>query len=79
MTRREEQKEEVELETHAGLRAQTTPPPGAWLAPLSEVAGPQAAGTGGYVAAGVFRLSLVVMGQEAAHDDSTVAWLLARS
>ena len=37
------------------------------------------AATVGYVAAGVPRPTLVVMGQEAAHDDSTVAWLLAHS
>ena len=77
-TRREEEVE-VELETHAGQRAQTTPPLGAQPAPLFEVAGPQAAVTVGYVAAAVLCLTPVVMEQEAAQDDSTVAWLLARS
>ena len=49
------------------------------LAPLSEVAGPQAAVTVGYVAAAVSRLTPVVMEQGPAHDNSTSAWLLARS
>ena len=49
------------------------------LAPLSGGAGQQAAVTVGYVAAGIPCLTPVVIGQEAAQDDSTVAWLLARS
>ena len=48
-------------------------------APLSEVAGPHAAVTVGYVAAAVPRLTPVVMEQGPAHDNSTSAWLLARA
>ena len=48
-------------------------------APLSDIAGPQAAVTVGYVAAAVPRLTPVVMEQGPAHDNSTSAWLLARS
>ena len=40
----------MELETHAGLQAQTTPPPVSRPARLSEGARPQAAVTVGYVA-----------------------------
>ena len=60
VTRREEQQEEVELETRACLRAQTTPSRGVF-----EVAGPQAAVTVGYVAAGPPSLVVALV---AAHD-----------
>ena len=62
----------------AGLRALTTPPPRAQLAPLSEVAGPQA-GTVGYVAA---ETPLLVVALVAAHDgldQATVQFLLEQA
>ena len=71
--------EEEVREEHVALEGQKRPPPGERPAPLSEVAGPQAAVTVGYVAADVPRLTPVVMEQGPAHDDSTSAWLLARS
>ena len=70
--------EEVRVE-HVALEGQKRPPPGERPAPLSEVAGPEAAVTVGYVAAAVPRLTPVVMEQGPAHDNSTSAWLLARS
>ena len=65
---------------HVALRGQEHPPPGERPAPLCEVAGPQ----GGLVATavpcgGVPSLAPVVMVQEAAHDDATVAFLLAQA
>ena len=61
VTRREERQEgEVHVEND-GSRAQTTPLPGMRPAPLSEVAGPQAAVTVGYVAAGPPSLVVVLV------------------
>ena len=48
----EEEEEEEVHEAYVVPREQKRPPPGEWPAPLSEVAGPQAAVTVGYVAAG---------------------------
>ena len=71
---------EVEADVaHDAPRGKEQPSPVERPASLSEVAGPQAAVTVGHVAAGVPCLTPVVMGPEAAQDDSTVAWLLARS
>ena len=61
-------------EVNDALEGQKRPPPGERPAPLSEVAGPQAAVTVGYVAAAVPRLTPVVMEQGPAHDDSTSRW-----
>ena len=65
VTRREERQEGEVHEEYDGLRAQTTPLPGVRPAPLSEVAGPQAAVTVGYVAAGPSSLVVALL---AVHD-----------
>ena len=61
------------------LREQRRPPPGERPAPLSEVAGPQAAVTVGYVAAGVPLLGAPLMASPSAEaiDESTFSFLLA--
>ena len=78
VTRFEEQQEDMEVETLAGLRSQTTPFPRMRPRVLKDPGPPWvAAARVGHVAAAVPCLTPVVLGQE--HDDSTVAWLLARS
>ena len=79
VTRREEQQEEVEFESHVGLRAQITPPPGSRPAPLSEVAGPQAAVTVGYVAVGPPSLVVALVAVHDHVDQATVQFLLQNS
>ena len=64
-----------EHEENDGLRAQTTPLPGARL---PEDAGPQAAVTVGYVAAGAPSLAVVLV-SDMMHDDATVQFLLRQS
>ena len=80
VTRREEQQEEAEFETHAaGLRAQVTPPPGSRPALLSEVAGPQAAVTVGCVAAGPPSLVVALVAVHDHVDQASVQFLLQQS
>ena len=76
VTRREEQQEEVEFETDAGLRAQIAPPPRSRPPLLSEVAGPQAAVTVGYVAAGPPSVVVVPVAVHNLVDRATVQFLL---
>ena len=75
--RRGRQEGEVH-ETHNALRSQTTPLPGKRPAPLSEVTGPQAAVTDGYVAAGVPLLGAPSLAGSSAEaiDGSTLSFLL---
>ena len=75
--RRGRQEGEVH-ETHNALRSQTTPLPGKRPAPLSEVTGPQAALTDGYVAAGVPLLGAPSLAGSSAEaiDGSTLSFLL---
>ena len=75
--RRGRQEGEVH-ETHNALRSQTTPLPGKRPAPLSEVTGPQAAVTDGYVAAGVPLLGAPSLADSSAEaiDGSTLSFLL---
>ena len=75
--RRGRQEGEVH-ETHYALRSQTTPLPGKRPAPLSEVTGPQAAVTNGYVAAGVPLLGAPSLADSSAEaiDGSTLSFLL---
>ena len=75
--RRGRQEGEVH-ETHNALRSQTTPLPGKRPAPLSEVTGPQAAVTNGYVAAGVPLLGAPSLADSSAEaiDGSTLSFLL---
>ena len=70
-------REEVH-ETHNASRSQTTPLPGKRPAPLSEVTGPQAAVTDGYVAAGVPLLGVPSLADSSAEaiDGSTLSFLL---
>ena len=65
-------------ETHNALRSQTTPLPVKRPAPLSEVTGPQAAVTDGYVAAGVPLLGAPSLADSSAEaiDGSTLSFLL---
>ena len=65
-------------EENDGLRAQKRPLPGTWPAPLPEVAGPQAAVTVGYLAAGAPSLAVVLV-SDMMHDDATVQFLLQQS
>ena len=78
--RRGRQEGEVH-ETHNALRSQTTPLPGKRPAPLSEVTGPQAAVTDGYVAAGVPLLGVPSLADSSAEaiDGSTLSFLLQRA
>ena len=78
VTRREERQEGEVHEENDGSRAQTTPLPGVRPAPLSEVAGPQAAVTVGYVAAGPPSL-VVALVSDMVHDDASVQFLLQQS
>ena len=75
--RRGRQEGEVH-ETHNALRSQTTPLSGKRPAPLSEVTGPQAAVTDGYVAAGVPLLGAPSLADSSAEaiDGSTLSFLL---
>ena len=68
--RREEEAEVV----YVAQRGQEQPPPGMWPGSLCDPGPPL-----GYVAAGAPRLAPVVLVQDAALDDKTVAWLLERS
>ena len=63
------------------LEGQKRPPPGMRLAPLPEVAGPQAAVTGGYVAAGVPLLGAPLLADSSAEaiDGSTLSFLQQRA
>ena len=59
---------------------QTQPSPGMRPAPLLEVAGPQGGlGAPAYPCGGVPSLVPVIMVQEAAHDDATIAFLLSQT
>ena len=71
----------MEVEAHVphfAPRGQEQPPPGVRPAPLSEVAGPQAAVTVGYVAAVAPSLAVVPV-SDLLHDDATVQFLLQQS
>ena len=71
----------MEVEAHEQYyapRGQEQPPPGVRPAPLSEVAGPQAAVTVGYVAAVAPSLAVVPV-SDLLHDDATVQFLLQQS
>ena len=71
----------MEVEAHEQYyapRRQEQPPPGVRPAPLSEVAGPQAAVTVGYVAAVAPSLPVVLVA-DLLHDDATVQFLLQQS
>ena len=64
---------EVEAhEQHNAPRGQEQPPPGERPAPLSEAAGPQAAVTGGHVAAGAPSLFVAPVAEHDGFDDATV-------
>ena len=78
VTRREERQEAEVHETHNAPRSQTTPLPGARLAPLSEVTGPQAAVTSGYVAARVPLLGAPSLADSSAEavDGGALSFLL---
>ena len=65
--------EEEVREVNDALEGQKRPPPGVRPAPLSEVSGPQAAVTVGYVAAGVPLLSAEAI------DESTLSFLLSEN
>ena len=67
----------MEVEAH-DPRGQEQLPPGVRPAPLPEVAGPQAAVTVGYVAAGAPSLAVVLV-SDMLHDDATVQFLLQQS
>ena len=73
--------EEEVREVNDALEGQKRPPPGVRPAPLSEVAGPQAAVTVGYVAAGVPLLGAPSMASPSAEaiDESTLSFLLAEN
>ena len=73
-----EEEEEVH-EAYVVSREQKRPPRGERPAPLSEVAGPQAAVTVGYVAASVPLLGAPSMASPSAEtiDESTLSFLLA--
>ena len=77
------ERREVEVEAEVvydAPRGQEQPPPGMRPGSLSDPGPPQqVAATVGYVAAGAPRLTPVVLVQDAALDDKTVAWLLERS
>ena len=77
----ERREEEVEAEVvYDAERGQEQPPPGMRPGSLSDPGPPQqVAATVGYVAAGAPRFTPVVLVQDAAIDDKTVAWLLERS
>ena len=71
----------MEVEAHEQYyapRGQGQPPPGVRPAPLSEVAGPQAAVTVGYVAAVAPSLAVVLV-SDMLHDDATVQFFLQQS
>ena len=70
--------EEEVREVYDALEGQKRPPPGMRPAPLPEVAGPQAAVTVGYVAAGAPSLAEVPV-SDMMHDDATVQFLLQQS
>ena len=70
--------EEEVRELNDALEGQKRPPLGERPAPLSEVAGPQAAVTVGYVAAGASSLGVPPVGAHDGLDDATVQFLLAR-
>ena len=78
VTRREERQEREVHETHNALRSQTTTLPGVRPAPLSEVTGPQAAVTSGYVAGIVPLLGAPSLAESSAEaiDGSTLSFLL---
>ena len=78
VTRREVRQEGEVHEENDGLRAQTTPLPGVRPAPLPEVAGPQAAVTVGFVAAGTFSLAVVPVSDDRI-DDAALQFLLHQS
>ena len=69
----------MEFETHASPRTQITPPPGSRPAPLSDVAGLQAAVTVGYVAAGPPSLVLALVAVHDHVDQASVQFLLQQS
>ena len=72
-----EKRQEGEVhEENDGLRAQTTPLPGVRPAPLSEEAGPQAAVTVGYVAAGPPSLVVALVAVHDLVDQASVQFLL---
>ena len=73
--------EEEVREVNDALEGQKRPPPGVRPAPLSEVAGPQAAVTVGYVAAGVPLLGAPSMASPSAEaiDESTLSFLLGEN
>ena len=73
--------EEEVREVYDALEGQKRPPPGKRPAPLSEVAGPHAAVTVGYVAAGVPLLDAPSMASPSADaiDESTLSFLLAEN
>ena len=73
--------EEEVREVNDALEGLKRPPPAERPAPLSEVAGPQAAVTVGYVAAGVLLLGAPSMASPSAEaiDESTLSFLLAEN
>ena len=70
--------EEEVHEAHVVPREQKRPPPGERPAPLPEVAGPQAAVTVGYVAAGAPSLTVVPVSNDRI-DDAAMQFLLQQS
>ena len=79
VVRREERQEGEVHEENDGSRAQTTPLLGVRPAPLSEVAGPQAAVTVGYVAAGPPSLVVALVVVHDHVDQASVQFLLQQS
>ena len=72
--------EEVEAhEQYNAPRRQEQPPPGERPAPLSEIAGPQAAVTVGYVAAEAPSLVVAPVAEHDGLDDAAVQYLLQQS
>ena len=70
--------EEEVREVNDALEGQKRPPPGMRPAPLPEVAGPQAAVTVGYVAAGAPSLTVVLVSDDRI-DDAALRFLLQQS
>ena len=70
--------EEEVRELNEALEGQKRPPPGMRPAPLPEVAGPQAAVTVGYVAAGAPSLTVVPVSDDRI-DDAALQFLLQQS
>ena len=70
--------EEEVRKVNDALEGQKRPPPGMRPAPLPEVAGPQAAVTGGYVAAGATLLGALLLADSSAEviDGSTLSFLV---